>query len=77
MSLPALVSVLSLALPDPCLDARELAEQIAIARDRAVPIERLMTGNETWDRLTMIAYTYPELSPLALGTMTGAACNAG
>lgn len=73
----AIVAVLALTTPDPCLDARSLAEDIARARDAGTPVTHVLTivqGNELWTNMTAIIYSYPNLPPAALGIMTERAC---
>ncbi len=78
MSLPtAIVATLALTTPDLCTEARELAEEIARARDNQVPIVEILEivhDNPLWLQMTAVIYTSPNVPPVAIGAMTEAAC---
>lgn len=76
MSLSAAI-VAVLALSDPCIQARDLAETMARGRDVGVPMTEILDiveGDRLWSSLTILIYTSPNIPPVAVGTMVEAAC---
>lgn len=73
----AIVATMSLTLTDPCIEARDMAREIARARDANVPITTVLDivdGSSLWVKMTAVIYSTPELPPVAVGVMTEAAC---
>lgn len=78
MSLPtAIVAVAALSTPDACLEARDLAETIARARDARVPIVAVFESvkyDPLWVQIAGVTYGHPSIPPVAIGAMVESAC---